>query len=39
MAKNEIHARLLPETMEKVRKLTYNRNFPTISHAVRSLID
>jgi hypothetical protein len=39
MSKNEIHARLMPEVMEKVRELTRNRNFSTISHTVRWLID
>jgi len=39
MSKNEIHARLSPEIMEKVREFTHNQNFPTISHTVRWLID
>ncbi len=39
MVKNEIHARLSPEMMEKVRELTRNQNFPTISHTIRWLID
>ena len=39
MSKNEIHARISPEVMEKVRKLTHDRNLPTISHTIRWLID
>ena len=39
MSKNEIHARLSPKVMEQVRELTHDRNFPTISHTIRWLID
>jgi hypothetical protein len=39
MNKNEIHARLSPEVMEKVRELTHSQNFLTISHTIRWLIN
>ncbi|MEG4855746.1 hypothetical protein QUB10_33420, partial [Microcoleus sp. B5-D4] len=39
MVKNEIHARLSPETMEQVKNFVLRRNLPTLSHGVRWLID
>jgi hypothetical protein len=39
MVKNEIHARLLPEVMEEVRRWTDNWKFSTISHTVRRLLE
>jgi len=39
MAKNEIHARILPEVMGQIRQWTENWRFPTISHTVRRLLE
>lgn len=39
MVKNEIHARLSVEMMEKIRQLTVAKSFPTISHTCRWLLE
>lgn len=38
MVKNEIHARLSPEVMNRARELTEAKNFPTLSHTIRWLL-
>jgi hypothetical protein len=39
MSKNEIHARISPGVMEKIRHWTDSWELPTISHAVRRLLE
>ncbi|MEG3936283.1 MULTISPECIES: hypothetical protein [unclassified Microcoleus] len=39
MVKNEIHARLSSEMMEKIKQLTVAKSFPTISHTCRWLLE